>query len=144
MLNLFVFGINQRSVCRWLRQWWLLFVLLEVDATLCDGCRIWEHFLSFWEMNLSRVFIRLYGCVCKILRLTNIIVEFSVVVMSVDYQAWTIQVVSRRKPLFDSHFYKICIEKLCEYKFVMLFQDSYTGGSSLITTRIEYLRALQF
>ena len=30
------------SVCR-LSQWWLVFVLLGVDATLGDGCEIWEN-----------------------------------------------------------------------------------------------------
>ena len=28
------------SICKWLNQWWLVFVLLEVDATLDAECVI--------------------------------------------------------------------------------------------------------
>ena len=38
-------------VCRWLSQWWLVFVLLEVDATLGDGCGILESLHSFREVK---------------------------------------------------------------------------------------------
>ena len=31
------------SVCR-LSQWWLVFILLGVDAAVGDGCMIWEKF----------------------------------------------------------------------------------------------------
>ena len=42
-------------VCWWLSQWWLVFVLLEVDATLGDGCGIWERFHSFREVKCFQV-----------------------------------------------------------------------------------------
>ena len=38
------------SVCRWLSQLWLAFVLLRADATLGVGCGIWEHLHSFREV----------------------------------------------------------------------------------------------
>ena len=34
-----------------LSQWWLVFVLLGVDATLGDGCGIWEQLHSFRKMK---------------------------------------------------------------------------------------------
>ena len=39
------------SICRWLSEWWLIFVLLGIDATLGDGCGIWEHLHSFRKWN---------------------------------------------------------------------------------------------
>ena len=87
-------------------------------------------FRDFWIMNLTR----LHRCVYKILRLTNVILHLSVVVVSAHYHSWITQFVYHGCPLFDSHF----------TKFVMLFQDSNAGGSSSITTRIEYIFALQF
>ena len=116
----------------------------EVDATLYGECGIWEHLCSFWEMNLSRVVLRLYGYVYKIWRLTNIKVEFSVVVVGVDFRSWITQFVSGGRPLFDSRFTKFVLRSSGSIKFVMLFQDSNTDGSSSVTTRIEYLFALQF
>ena len=146
-LYLFVFGVSQRSllsVCGWFSQWWLPFVLLEVDATLYDGCEIWEHLRSFWEMNLFRVVLRLYGCVYKILRLTKVKVAYSVVVVSVDYHSRIFQLVPRRRAVFDTRFTKLVLRSNGSIKFVMLFQDSDTGGLSSITTRIKYLFDLQF
>ena len=128
--------------CSWTR--WGLMMRDEVDATLYGGCGIWEHLRSFWEMNLSRVVLRLYGYVYKIWRLTNIKVEFSVVVVGVDFRSWITQFVSGGRPLFDSRFTKFVLRSSGSIKFVMLFQDSNTDGSSSVTTRIEYLFALQF
>ena len=34
-----------------LSQWWLVFVLLGVGATLGDGCGIWEHLHNFGEVK---------------------------------------------------------------------------------------------
>ena len=45
------------SVCR-LSQLWLVFVLLGVDATLGNGCGIWEHLLSFNEEKCLQVYSR--------------------------------------------------------------------------------------
>ena len=41
----------ERIECRWLTQWWLVFVLLEVDATLGDECEIWEHLHSYRDVK---------------------------------------------------------------------------------------------
>ena len=154
-LYIFVFGINQRSVCRWLSgcflfcsfwmvvafcsvlfEWWLVFVLLEVDTTLCDGCGIWKYLRSFWIMNLARVFLILCGCVYKMLRLMMVIVEFSIVVVSADYYSWVTQFVSHESPFFDSPFTRFVLRTSGNVKFMMLFQDSDTGGWSSIITRI--------
>ena len=73
------------SVCKWLSQWWLVFVLLGVDATPSAGgpsCTV------SWEWNVSRVTPRLYGWVHKTLRLSPLVVEYSVVVMSYGYVLW--------------------------------------------------------
>ena len=39
--------------CKWLSQWWLVSVLLKVDAALGDGCRIWEHLHNFKKSEMS-------------------------------------------------------------------------------------------
>ena len=39
------------SIVKDLSQLWLLFVLLGIDATLGDGCRIWEHLLNFKDVK---------------------------------------------------------------------------------------------
>ena len=143
-LYLLVFGVNQRSVlsvCRWLSQWWLLFILLGVDATLCDRSRIWQHLHIFWETNLSRVVLRLYGCVYKVFRLNNVTVACSEVVVSAGFHFRVSQFVSRERLVFNSRFTKFVLRRSGSIKFVMLFQDSDTGVSSSITTRIKYLFA---
>ena len=38
----------------------IVFVLLEVDATLGNGCRISEHLCSFWKMKFPRFYDWLY------------------------------------------------------------------------------------
>ena len=63
------------GVCKWLSQWWLVFVLMEVDATLGVGCGIWQHFHSFREIKCLQGIQRLYGWVCEILRLPQSLVE---------------------------------------------------------------------
>ena len=95
-------------------------------------------------MNLFRVVLRLYRYVFKILRLINVKVAYSLVVVSAGFHSRVFQFVSRRRPVFDSHFRKFVSRSSGSIKFVTLFQDSDTGGSSSITTRTEYLFALQF
>ena len=95
-------------------------------------------------MNLSRVVLRLYGCVYKILILANVKVAYRVVVVSAGFHSKVSQFVFRGRPLFDSRFTKFVLRSSGSIKFVMLFQNSDTGGSSSITTRIEYLFAVQF
>ena len=56
-------------------------------------------------MNLFRVVLTLYGCVYKILRLTNVKVAYSVVAVSVDYHSRIFQF-----QLVYS-FYEIGVEK---------------------------------
>ena len=49
------------------KQWWLVFVLLGVDASLGDKCKIWEHLPSFTEVKWGRGFsqrLNLLLCVC--------------------------------------------------------------------------------
>ena len=54
------------SICRWLRQKWLVYVLLEFDAAVGEGCGIWEHLHSFrevkWERGVSPRFYLLVLC----------------------------------------------------------------------------------
>ena len=95
-------------------------------------------------MNLFRVVLRLYRYVFKILRLINVKVAYSLVVVSAGFHSRVFQFVSRGRPVFDSHIRKFVLRSSGSIKFVMLFQDSDTGGSSSITTRTEYLFALQF
>ena len=71
-------------------------------------------------MNLSRVVLRLHGCVYKILRLTHVKAKFSVVVVSADYNSWLTQFFSRRRPLFDFRFMKFMLRSSGSIKFVML------------------------
>ena len=123
------------------KDWWWqmrLMLLCVVGVEFENTCAV------SGEMNLSRVALRLYGYVYKIWRLTNIKVEFSVVVVGVDFRSWITQFVSGGRPLFDSRFTKFVLRSSGSIKFVMLFQDSNTDGSSSVTTRIEYLFALQW
>ena len=45
---------------------------------------------------------------------------------------------------FSIPIYKICVGKQWGIKFVILVEDSETGGPNLITVKIEHLFALQF
>ena len=38
-----------------IKQWWLVFVLLGVDATLGNGCRIQEHLHSFRKVKYFQI-----------------------------------------------------------------------------------------
>ena len=95
-------------------------------------------------MNLSRVVLRLYGCVYKILGLINIKVAYSLVVVSAGFCIVVSQFVSRGRPAFNSRFAKFVSRSSGSIKFVILFQDSDIGGSSSITARVEYSFGLQF
>ena len=90
------------SVCRWLSQLRLVFVLLRVDATLGDGFGIWEHLSSFREVNcLERVFLKLYGWVYK---------TFKTVVMTAGSHSRQSQIESYGKPYFRFSFYEIYVQ----------------------------------
>ena len=57
------------------------FCLIEVDATLSDGCGIWEHFPSFREVpclqGYSNLRILVYRWVYKTLRISPLVLEYS-------------------------------------------------------------------
>ena len=59
-------------------QWWLVFALLGVDATL--GVRFEITHIVSGKWNVSKVIPRLYGRVYKTLRLSPLVNEHSVVV----------------------------------------------------------------
>ena len=108
------------SVCRWLSQWWLVFAtgflfwLLGVDATLSDGFDNTCTVSGAW--NVSRVIPRLYGWICKTLRLSLLVVEHHVVVMNGSSQSkkisdWILWVANFRFP-----FYEICVQNQWGHK----------------------------
>ena len=89
-LSLFASGVAYLecvwNVCRELRQWWLLFAPLEVNATLGDVCGIREYLLSSGKLNVSRLVPRLYRSVYKIIRLIKSITPGSQVVVTAVFQ----------------------------------------------------------
>ena len=120
-LYLFVFCVNQRSVrsvFRWFSQWWVLFFLLEVDATPCNGCEMWDHLCCFLEIDFSRVAWRLHGFLHKILRLTHVRAKFSLVVVNAEFPSSFINcpVCVMWKVTFRFLFYEICVANQSEYK----------------------------
>ena len=124
---------------RWLRQWWLFFVSLEVDATLGDGCGIWEHLLSSGKWNVSKVVPRLYRSAYKIIRLTKSKAIYSEVVVPAVLHLGVTQFYSPGWSAFNSRFTKFVLGKCGGIKFVILVEDSDTGGASLITVRLKCL-----
>ena len=46
------------NVCRWLIQWRVILALLGVDATLGDGCGIWEYLHSFREVKCHQDYLK--------------------------------------------------------------------------------------
>ena len=72
------------SVCRWLSQWQLVFVLFEVGAAQGDGCEVWEHLHRFREMKSLQSFLRLYGLAYETLKLLRLTDEHNMVVLTVD------------------------------------------------------------
>ena len=73
------------SVCRWLSQWWLVFVFLGFDATEWWGVGFDNTYTVSGKWNRSKVIPRLYGWVYKTLRLSQLVVVHSVVVMSARF-----------------------------------------------------------
>ena len=91
------------------------------------------------KWNASKVIPRLYGWVYKTLRLSPLVVEYSVVVMST------------RLNLMGSQFSIPVLWNLCSVFRISggincwdPVQDSDTGGPSSITVRMEYLFAFQY
>ena len=60
----------------------MVLVLLEADATLSDGVGFDNTCIVSGKGNISRIIPRLYGWVHKTLRLSPLVVEHSVAVMS--------------------------------------------------------------
>ena len=83
---------------------------------------------SFREVNVSSVIARLYGWVYKTLRLSPLVVEHSVVVMS-----------ARLNPI-GSQF----VQNQWSMIFWESIKDSDTGGLSSIPIRMEYLLAFKY
>ena len=83
---------------------------------------------SFREVNVSSVIARLYGWVYKTLRLSPLVVEHSVVVMS-----------ARLNPI-GSQF----VQNQWSMIFCESIKDSDTGGLSSIPIRMEYLLAFKY
>ena len=95
------------------------------------------------KCNVSRAIPRLYVWVCKTLRLSPLVVEHSVVVMTVGCQSRRSKIESYRQPIFDFPFMKLVLQSLGPWTFVILVEDFDTGGPSSVTVRIEYLFAFQ-
>ena len=83
---------------------------------------------SFREVNVSSVIARLYGWVYKTLRLSPLVVEHSVVVMS-----------ARLNPI-GSQF----VQNQWSMIFWESIKDSDTGGLSSIPIRMEYFLAFKY
>ena len=79
---------------RWLSQWWLVFVLLGLDATLSDAGEFDNTCIVSGKWNVFRVALRLYGWVYKTLRLSPLVIEHSVVVMTASSQSRQSQIKS--------------------------------------------------
>ena len=94
------------------------------------------------KQNVSRVVPRLYGWVYKIIRLGNKTAEGSVVVVAAGYQSGESQVGSRGWSVFNSRFAKFVLGSIGSITFVILVDDSETGGPSSVTVRMEYSFAL--
>ena len=108
----------------------MVFVLL-VDATLSDGCGVSKNLQSFRDGWMD-------GWVYKTFRLSPIVVEHTLVVMTAGSQSRRSQIESYWQPIFDSRFIKFV------FRIRDLVEDSDTGGPSSITVTMEYLFAFQF
>ena len=82
------------SVFKWLSQWWFVFILLGVDATLGNECGIWEHLHSFRELKCVQDYSKTLWRVHKTLSLSPLAVEYSVVVMTGGFQSRRFQIES--------------------------------------------------
>ena len=96
------------------------------------------------KWNVSRVIPRLYGWVCKTLRLSLLVVDHSVVVMNAVFQSRRSQIESYGEPIFDSSVMTFVFKTSGGIKFWDLVDDSDTGCPSSVTVRMEYLFAFQF
>ena len=130
--------------CRLLSQWWLFFVLLEVDATLGDGVGFENTCSVSGKWNVSRVALSLYGWVYKILRLANFATVDSIVVVTAVCHSGVSHFESCWWLVSNSRFTKFLLGSSRVIKFVILLEDSDTGGPSSVIVRMEYLFALQF
>ena len=78
------------------------------------------------------------GWVYKTFRLSPLVVEHTLVVMTAGSQSRRSQIESYWQPIFDSRFIKFV------FRIRDLVEDSDTGGPSSITVTMEYLFAFQF
>ena len=117
------------SVCRWLSQWWLVYVLLGAHATLSDGYGIWEHFFTRVTPRLCGW---LYG-LCYI-KLSTLALEHNAVVMTAGSKS--------RRSQTQSHWqeFSISVQRI----FEILVEDSDTGGPISLAGRMKYLFVFQF
>ena len=88
------------------------------------------------KWNVFRVIARYFGWAYKNLRLSPLVVEKGVVVMSVRLNPMDSQ--------FWFPFYLICVQNQWGHKTLNPIEDSEIGGRSSITVRMEYLLAIQY
>ena len=140
------------------RAWWRVCrVFAEIKSMVACFCFNWR-FMLLWVMgvgfdntctvsgkwNVSRLIPRLYGWVCKTLRLSPLVVEHSVVVMTAGFQLRRSQIESYGQPIFYSRFMKFVLRISGGIKFWDPAESFDTGDLSSITVRMENLFAFQF
>ena len=111
---------------------WVRGVAFEKTCTVSAKCKV------------SRVVPRLYEWQYKILKLANISVENSLVVVNVSYCSGVFQFNSRGWPALYSRYTTFVLRSSGDTKFVLLVEDSDIAGLSSITFTMKYLFALQF
>ena len=131
------------SVCRWLSEWRLVFVLFEVGATQGDGCGVWEHFHRFKEMKSLQSFLKLYGLVYETLKLLRLTGEHNMVVLIVDQCQKSPGLIPMVYQFSFLVFLKFLFRisgglKMLRFQLRILVEDSATGAPNSITVRIEY------
>ena len=65
-------------------------------------------------------------------------------VVAAAYYSGGYQFDAREKPIFDSRITKFMFRSSCDLNFVILVEDSDTGGPSSMTVRMEYLFVSRF
>ena len=74
------------SVWRWLSWWWLVLFYWGLMLLRLMGVEFENTCTVSGKWNVFRVIPRLYGWVCKTLRLSPLVIEYSVVVMTAGSQ----------------------------------------------------------
>ena len=87
---------------------------IGVDATLGDGCGIWEHLHSFREVKCSQYYSKILWMGIKIWRVFPLADEHSVVVMTKGSQSRRSQILAD----FRFPFYQICVQNQWEHKIL--------------------------